>query len=103
MIILGLLLLAGGGVAGTMGVLRNLGAGHHLLGGFSVFGHTMHPSAGQLFLWGIVVGGATMLGLVLLLVGLRGGVRRSGAVRRDSLRRKKEKHQAQASSDQVTV
>ena len=82
MLVLGLLLLAGACAVGITGVLANRGAGHQVTGGFDAFGRTMHGSSGQLFFWGIVVGGVALLGVVLLLAGLRSGVRRRARARR---------------------
>src|SRR5260221_6901539 len=82
MLIHGLLLLAGACVVGVTGILDNRGAGHQVAGGFDAFGRTMHGSSGQLFFWGIVVGGVATVGLLLLLAGLRRDVRRRRAARR---------------------
>jgi hypothetical protein len=89
MLILGLLILIGAGVVGTAGVLSNRGGGHALPGGFDVLGHTVHGSTGQLFLWGIALGAAAVVGLMLVLVGLRHEVKRRGAARRDARWRRK--------------
>ncbi|MET8178316.1 hypothetical protein [Streptomyces sp. NPDC005336] len=74
--ILGLIILAAAAVIGVVGVLGNLDGGHTLTG-FSVFGYHA-GSTGTLFLSGIVVGAAALLGLTLLLA----GARRSHAARR---------------------
>ena len=89
MLILGLLILIGAAVVGTAGVLGNRGGGHPLPGGFDVLGHTVHGSAGQLFLWGIALGAAAVVGLMLVLVGMRHELKRRGAARRDARRRRK--------------
>jgi hypothetical protein len=105
MLILGLLLLAAAGVAGTVGVLSNRGAGHQMPGGFNALGYTMHGSTGQLFFWGIVVGCVAMLGLALVLGGLRGGLKRRGTARRNaSWRKRSEKSEKEARlvADQAT-
>jgi len=44
------------------GVLTNSGSGHALTRGFEVFGYHVTGSTGTLFLCGIVVGAAGMLG-----------------------------------------
>lgn len=50
------------------GVLSNMGAAHTLGGDFGVAGlHLSGLSVGQLFLYGIAVGAAAMLGLSMLL------------------------------------
>ena len=61
----------------------------------------MHGSAGQLFFWGIVVGAVAMLGLFLLLAGLRSDIRRRGTTRRISARVKNGEHEAL--TDDTTV
>ncbi len=47
------------------GVLSNSGSAHEFTGGFSVFGTDVTGSTGTLFLYGIVVGAAALLGLSL--------------------------------------
>jgi hypothetical protein len=84
MLILGLLILIGAGVVGTAGALDNRGGGHALPGGFNVLGHTVHGSTGQLFLWGIALGAAAVVGLMLVIVGMRHELKRRGAARRDA-------------------
>ncbi|MFE1320566.1 hypothetical protein [Kitasatospora phosalacinea] len=78
-ILLGLLLLVAAAAVAVAGILGNTGSAHELNGAFSVFGHHMTGSTGMLFLWGIVVGAVAVLGLALLLAGLR---RRRAAARR---------------------
>jgi len=65
------------------GVLSNAGSAHALTHGFAVFGYHVTGSTGTLFLYGIVVGALAMLGLSLLLAGVRRTSRRSRAARRD--------------------
>ena len=84
-----------------MGVLSNRGTGHQVPGGFDALGYTMHGSTGQLFFWGIVVGCAAMLGLVLVLGGLRGTVKRRGTARRNATWRKKSEKDALPATDPV--
>lgn len=86
MLVLGLIILIGAGVVGTVAVLDNRGAGHELPDGFHAFGRVMHGSTGQLFFWGSVVGAAAMLGLFLLLAGLRRDLRLRAQARRDGVR-----------------
>ena len=64
------------------GVLTNSGSGHALTRGFEVFGYHVTGSTGTLFLCGIVVGAAGMLGLSLLLAGARRTSRRGREARR---------------------
>jgi hypothetical protein len=96
MLILGLLLLAGACAVGVTGILSNRGTGHQVTGGFDAFGRTMHGSAGQLFFWGIVVGSVAMLGLFLLLAGLRGDIRRRSTTRRSGVQAKNGEHESLA-------
>jgi len=75
-IIVGLVILVAALVAGLAGVLGNDGSAH-AVSHFSVLGYHLTGSAGTLFLAGIVVGAAGLLGLSLLLAGLRRRRRRS--------------------------
>jgi hypothetical protein len=81
-VILGLVILVAAVVVGVAGVLTNSGSGHALTRGFEVFGYHVTGSTGTLFLYGIVVGAAGMLGLSLLLAGARRTSRRGGEARR---------------------
>jgi hypothetical protein len=63
MIILGLVILVAAVVIAVAGVLSNSGSAHEFTGGFSVFGVDVTGSTGTLFLYGIVVGAAALLGL----------------------------------------
>jgi len=76
MIILGLVILVAAVVIGVAGVLSNSGSAHEFTGGFSVFGVDVTGSTGTLFLCGIVVGAAALLGLSLILTGTRRTTRR---------------------------
>jgi hypothetical protein len=81
-IIVGLVILVAALVVGVAGVLGNGGSGHAVIH-FSVLGYHLTGSAGTLFLAGIVVGAAGLLGLSLLLAGaLRRRRRGSAATRR---------------------
>jgi hypothetical protein len=82
-IILGLVILVAAVVAGMAGVLANSGSGHALSPhGFAVFGYHVTGSTGTLFLYGLVVGAAGVLGLSLLLAGAQRTSRRGRAARR---------------------
>ncbi len=81
-IILGLIILVAAVIVGVAGVLGNGGSTHVLSHGFAVFGYHVTGSSGTLFLSGIVVGAAGLLGLSLLLAGARRTSRRGGAARR---------------------
>ncbi len=80
-IILGLIILVAALIVGVAGVLGN-GGSAHAVAHFSVLGYHLTGSAGTLFLSGIVVGAAGLLGLSLLLAGARRTSRRGSAARR---------------------
>jgi hypothetical protein len=80
-IILGLIILVAAVIVGVAGVLGN-GGSAHAVGHFSLLGYHLTGSAGTLFLAGIVVGAAGLLGLTLLLAGARRTSRRGSAARR---------------------
>ncbi|WP_328688233.1 hypothetical protein OG879_15835 [Streptomyces caniferus] len=94
--ILGLVILLAAAVVGVAGVLTNGGSEHELTGGFSVFGYGMTGSTGMLFLYGIVVGAAALLGLALLFTGARHHTSRHGSTKRHGL---KQSHHAAAAAD----
>ncbi|MFJ4320694.1 hypothetical protein ACIP46_36250 [Streptomyces lavendulae] len=79
-LILGLIILIAAAIVGVVGVFGNTGADHALGAGgdFSIFGYHVMGSTGSVFLAGIVVGGAALLGLALVVL----GVRRSARARR---------------------
>jgi len=80
-IIFGLIILIAAVVVGTAGVLGNGGSAHALTHGFTALGYHATGSAGTVFLSGIVVGAAGLLGLGLLLAGARRTSRRGGTAR----------------------
>jgi hypothetical protein len=80
-IILGLIVLVAVLVVGVAGVLGN-GGSAHAVSHFAVLGYHLTGSAGTLFLAGIVVGAAGLLGLGLVLAGARRASRRGRASRR---------------------
>jgi hypothetical protein len=82
LVVVGLIILIAGVVVAVAGVLGNAGSGHALSHGFSVFGYHVTGSTGTLFLYGIVVGALTLLGLTLLLNGARRTARRGRDARR---------------------
>ncbi len=83
MIILGLVILVAAVAIGVAGVVTNTGTGHMVGGEFSVFGVHVTGSTGVLFLVGIVVGAAGMLGLSMFLAASRRTARRSRQTRRE--------------------
>jgi hypothetical protein len=66
MILIGILLLIAAAVVGAVGVATNLGSADALAGSFGVFTVDVTGPSGWLFLYGIVVGGAGMLGVGIL-------------------------------------
>jgi hypothetical protein len=100
-IILGLVILVAAVVAGAGGVLANSGSGHALTHGFAVFGYHVTGSTGTLFLYGIVVGVAGLLGLSLLLTGARRTSRRGRVARRGLKQSRRETAAASAARDDL--
>jgi uncharacterized membrane protein YciS (DUF1049 family) len=80
-IILGLIILVAALVVAVAGIMGN-GGSAHAVSHFSVLGYHLTGSAGTLFLAGIVVGAAGLLGLSLLLAGARRRRRRGSAATR---------------------
>jgi hypothetical protein len=80
-IIFGLILLVAALIVGLAGVITNGGTAH-AVSHFSVLGYHLTGSAGSLFLSGIVVGAAGLLGLSLLFAGARRRHRRGSAATR---------------------
>jgi len=89
-IIIGLVILVAAVVVGIVGVLSNDGGGHALTHPFAVFGYHVTGSAGELFLYGIVVGIVALAGLSLLLAAARSTSRRGHEARRGLLRSRRE-------------
>ncbi|OIK26308.1 hypothetical protein [Streptomyces malaysiense] len=92
-VILGLVILVAAVIIGVAGVFGNTGGGHQLAyQSFTVFGYHVTGSTGALFLSGIVVGAAAVIGLGLLLAGYGRTARRGRAARRrlDESRRRTE-------------
>ncbi|SEL26470.1 hypothetical protein [Streptacidiphilus jiangxiensis] len=81
-IVLGLVILVAAAVLALAGFFGNTGSAHAVNGAFSVFGHHLTGSTGTLFLFGVIVGAAGMLGLGLLLTGARRSSRRGLEARR---------------------
>ncbi|TPQ19481.1 hypothetical protein [Streptomyces sporangiiformans] len=99
MIILGLVILVAAVVIGVAGVLSNSGSAHEFTGGFSVFGVDVTGSTGTLFLYGLVVGAAALLGLGLLLTGARRTARRGSTARRGLKQSRRETAAAEQERD----
>ncbi|MEU9107821.1 hypothetical protein AB0D54_26515 [Streptomyces xanthophaeus] len=84
-LILGLILLIAAVVVALTGIFGNTGAGNGLGAGgdFSIFGYHATGSTGALFLIGIIVGAAALLGLALVVTGARRSARRAAQARRE--------------------
>jgi hypothetical protein len=87
MFIIGLVLLIAAVAIGVAGVVNNTGTAHALQDDFTVFGVHVTGSTGTLFLVGLVVGAAGMLGLSLLLAGARRSSRKARHARNELERR----------------
>jgi amino acid transporter len=87
-IIIGLVILVAAVVVGIVGVLFNDGGGHALTHPFAVFGYHATGSAGELFLYGIVVGIVALAGLSLRTEGradqAKGDIKQAGAKIKDA-------------------
>jgi hypothetical protein len=90
MVIVGLIILFVAVIVGTVGVLTNAGSTHPLTENFSVLGYHVTGSTGTLFLSGIVVGAAGLLGLSVLLAGARRSANRGRNARRGLARSERE-------------
>ncbi|MFE3255132.1 hypothetical protein [Nocardia sp. NPDC059229] len=82
-VIIGLVILIAAMLIGLAGVLANGGSTHALTDHFAVFGYHVTGSTGLLFLYGIVVGGVGLAGLLILLAGARRTARRGAGARRE--------------------
>ncbi|MBT2430022.1 hypothetical protein J7F02_31595 [Streptomyces sp. ISL-112] len=81
-VILGLILLIAAIVIAVAAVVGNVGGAHQLTESFNVFGFHLTGSTGALFIFGIIVGAVGILGLSMLLGGLRRTSRRGHTARR---------------------
>ncbi len=102
MIVLGLLLLVVAVVLAVIGVLSNLGSSHLLGSNFEVLGYHITGSSGRLFLYGIILGAAGMLGLNLLLAGLGRGLKRRVSTRRQLKADRKENERLAHERDELS-
>lgn len=100
-VILGLILLVLAALVGLVGVLDNAGSGHELTGGFSVLGYDVTGSTGELFLYGIVVGGIAMLGLSMVLASASRTARRGRAARTELKQSRRETAQVSHDRDDL--
>ncbi|MCP2292138.1 hypothetical protein [Nocardia amikacinitolerans] len=89
-ILLGLIVLIGAVVVGVAAVAANTGELRTSTGDFAVFDYQFTASAGEVFLYGTVIGAAGALGLVLLLTGLWRTSRRGSEARRELRRSRRE-------------
>jgi len=101
-IILGLLIMIVAGGLGVAGVAANSGSGHSTGIDVELLGmHLSGLSTGQLFLYGIVVGAAGMLGLSMLLGAFARRAASAGS-RRELGRSREETVAVRADRDRVT-
>ncbi|MER5730805.1 hypothetical protein ABT084_21180 [Streptomyces sp. NPDC002138] len=90
-LILGLIILIVALILAVAGVMANLGSAHELTNDFSVLGYHVTSSTGALFLYGIAIGAAVVLGLALVLAAARRAARRNRFARHgESLPTKRE-------------
>ncbi|WP_194819629.1 hypothetical protein [Nocardia sp. XZ_19_385] len=98
-ILIGLLVLIAAVIVGAAGVAANSGEFDASTGKFEVFDYSFTASAGELFLYGIVVGAVGMLGLALLLAGAVRASSRSRATRRELRQSRREVAAAQRATE----
>ncbi|WP_067849097.1 hypothetical protein [Nocardia lijiangensis] len=89
-ILIGLIVLIGAVVVGVAAVAANTGELRTSAGDFAVFDYQFTASAGEVFLYGTVIGAAGAIGLVLLLTGLWRTSRRGSEARRELRRSRRE-------------
>jgi hypothetical protein len=89
-VIVGLVVLLVAVAVGFTGVLTNAGPDHPVTENFDLFGYHVTGSTGTLFLFGIAVGAVAMLGLSVLLEGVRRTAGRARAARRELQRSQRE-------------
>lgn len=77
LVVIGLVLLIAAVVVIVAGAITNSGDTHALAEDFDVLGFHVSGSAGELFLYGAGVGAVAMLGLALLVAGMRHARRRT--------------------------
>jgi hypothetical protein len=100
-VLVGLVVLIVAVLVAVAGVMTNSGGGHPVGGAFTVFGqHLTGLSTGQLFLYGVVVGVAGMLGLSILTGAFTRRLASSGA-RRELRGSRRETTAARADSDRL--
>ncbi|MFD0168047.1 hypothetical protein ACFVJH_28490 [Streptomyces decoyicus] len=98
-VILGVILLIAAVVVGVAAVVTNLGGANELTSAFKVFGYHMTGSTGTLFLFGAIVGAVAVLGLSLLLGGMRRTARRKHAMRQGGRSRRRDAAAVRAGHD----
>ncbi|MEU2257885.1 hypothetical protein [Nocardia xishanensis] len=89
-ILIGLIVLIGAVIVGVAAVAANTGELHTSTGDFAVFDYHFTASAGEVFLYGTVIGAAGALGLLLVLTGLWRTSRRGSEARRELRRSRQE-------------
>ncbi|WP_431957585.1 hypothetical protein [Nocardia lijiangensis] len=89
-ILIGLIVLIGAVVVGVAAVAANTGELRTSTDDFAVFDYHFTAAAGEVFLYGTVIGAAGAIGLVLLLTGLWRTSRRGSEARRELRRSRRE-------------
>ncbi|WP_431962244.1 hypothetical protein [Nocardia sp. bgisy134] len=89
-ILIGLIVLIGAVVVGVAAVAANTGELRTSTGDFAVFDYHFTASAGEVFLYGTVIGAVAALGLLLVLTGLWRTSRRGSEARRELRRSRRE-------------
>jgi|GEM_PF-4679442 len=87
---IGLLLLVGASVIAGAGIGANRGDGGTAPVSFDLFGYYPFDSSTQLFVGGIALGAVAMLGLAMIVVGLRRRASAHRAVRRERAKTRRE-------------
>ncbi|MFE2376594.1 hypothetical protein [Streptomyces sp. NPDC059398] len=100
-VILGLILLILAVIVAVAAIVGNVGSAHELTQAFKVFGYHMTGSTGLLFLYGVIVGAVALLGLSMLLGGLRRTSRRKNAARRGLKESRRETSAARQDRDEL--
>ncbi|MFF9785184.1 hypothetical protein [Streptomyces nigrescens] len=102
-VILGVILLIAAVVVGVAAVVTNIGSAHELTAAFKVFGYHMTGSTGMLFLLGAIIGAVAVLGLSLLLGGMRRTTRKKHAMRQALKGERRDAAAARSTDDEGRV
>jgi hypothetical protein len=100
---IGLLLLVGASVLAGAGIGANRGDPGSAPVSFDIFGYYPADSSNQLFAGGIALGAIAMLGLALIVVGLRRRAQVSTAVRRERRQSRRERRSLSKERDNLAA